>query len=137
MFDKFVRDFESRLNQLRLVEMGVKVSKELDSMSLYLYFAEMYLRRLLDPQIHLAFLMDLLSRVDTEHSKDAHVLLLASLARAKLLYGDAEGTKKDIDEAWKILDELTGVENMVNAAYYGVAADYYKVSGSFRLSRAL
>lgn len=32
VFDKFVRDFESRLNQLRLVEMGVKVSKEIDSM---------------------------------------------------------------------------------------------------------
>ena len=31
VFDKFVRDFESRLNQLRLVEMGVKVSKDLDS----------------------------------------------------------------------------------------------------------
>ena len=50
--------------------------------------------------------MDLLSRVDTNHSPDAHVLLLASLARAKLLYGDAEGTKTDIDGAWKILDEL-------------------------------
>lgn len=34
VFDTFVRDFESRLNQLRLVEMGVKVSKEIDSASL-------------------------------------------------------------------------------------------------------
>lgn len=33
VFDKFVRDFESRLNQLRLVEMGVKVSKVIDSTS--------------------------------------------------------------------------------------------------------
>ena len=32
-----------------------------------------------------------------------------------------------MDEAWKILDSLEGVENAVNAAYYGVAADYYKV----------
>ena len=31
VFDKFVRDFEARLNQLRLVQMGVKVSKEIDS----------------------------------------------------------------------------------------------------------
>ena len=31
VFNKFVRDFESKLNQLRLVEMGVKVSKEIDS----------------------------------------------------------------------------------------------------------
>lgn len=38
MFDKFVRDFEVRLNQLRLVEMGVKVSKELDSTSMHIDF---------------------------------------------------------------------------------------------------
>ncbi len=31
VFNKFVRDFESKLNQLRLVEMGVTVSKEIDS----------------------------------------------------------------------------------------------------------
>jgi 26S proteasome regulatory subunit N9 len=45
-----------------------------------------------------------------------------------LLYGDIEGTKADMDEAWKILDSLETVENNVNAAYYSVAADYYKVS---------
>ena len=31
VFDRFVRDFESKLNQLRLVEMGVKVAREIDS----------------------------------------------------------------------------------------------------------
>lgn len=33
VFVKFVRDFEEKLNQLRLVEMGVKVAKEIDSAS--------------------------------------------------------------------------------------------------------
>ena len=80
-----------------------------------------------DPATHLQFLKDLLERVNTEKSPEAHVLLLATLAHAKLLYGDNEGTKNDIDAAWKVLDELSGVEPSVNAAYYGVAADYYKV----------
>ena len=31
VYAQFVRDFETKLNQLRLVEMGVKVSKEIDS----------------------------------------------------------------------------------------------------------
>lgn len=31
VFEQFVRDFEARINQLRLVELGVKVSKEIDS----------------------------------------------------------------------------------------------------------
>jgi 26S proteasome regulatory subunit N9 len=83
-----------------------------------------------DPQVHLTFLTSVLSRIDTETSKEAHVLLLASVAHAKLLYGDLEGTKSDMDAAWKILDTLEGVDNGVNAAYYGVGADYYKV-GSF------
>lgn len=83
---------------------------------------------LADPAQHIAFLTDLLSRIDTDASPEAHVLLLATLAHAKLSYGDIEGTKTDIDAAWKILDELSGVENSVNAAYYSVAADYYKAS---------
>lgn len=55
------------------------------------------------------------------------MLLLANIAHAKLVYGDLEGTKKDMDAAWKTLDQLEGVDNAVNASYYRVAADYYKV----------
>lgn len=82
-----------------------------------------------DPASHLQFLTGLLERVDTSKSPEAHVLLLATLAHAKLLFGDHEGTKNDIDAAWKVLDELSGVDPSVNAAYYEVAADYYKVRG--------
>jgi 26S proteasome regulatory subunit N9 len=80
-----------------------------------------------DPQTHLTFLTSLLSRIDSVKSQEAHVLLLATIAHAKLLYGDLEGTKTDMDSAWKTLDTLEGVDGGVNAAYYGVAADYYKV----------
>ena len=31
VFDRFVRDFETKLNQLKLVEMGVTVSRDIDS----------------------------------------------------------------------------------------------------------
>ncbi|EIN05732.1 PCI-domain-containing protein [Punctularia strigosozonata HHB-11173 SS5] len=114
VFERFVRDFEQRLNQLRLVEMGVKVSREIDN-----------------PHAHLTFLSSLLARIDKEKSPQAHVLLLSMLAHAKLLFGDIEGTKTDMDAAWTVLDSLAGVENAVNASYYSVAADYYKAS--FRL----
>ncbi|KAF8073469.1 hypothetical protein FPV67DRAFT_1410368 [Lyophyllum atratum] len=114
VFERFVRDFESKINQLRLVEMAVKVSKEIDN-----------------PEVHITFLTSLLSRIDADKSKEAHVLLLATIAHAKLLYGDLEGTKTDMDAAWKILDTLEGVDNGVNAAYYGVAADYYKARAEY------
>ncbi|KAG5652718.1 hypothetical protein H0H81_003969 [Sphagnurus paluster] len=114
VFEQFVRDFETKINQLRLVEMGVKVSREIDN-----------------PQIHLTFLTSLLSRIDIAKSHEAHVLLLATIAHAKLLYGDLEGTKTDMDAAWKVLDTLEGVDNGVNAAYYGVGADYYKARAEY------
>ncbi|KAF6749948.1 hypothetical protein DFP72DRAFT_912084 [Ephemerocybe angulata] len=114
VFEQFVRDFESKINQLKLVEMGVKVSKDIDN-----------------PQTHLTFLTSLLSRVDTAASPEAHVLLLASIAHAKLLYGDLEGTKADMDSAWAVLDKLDNVDSRVNAAYYGVAADYYKAKAEY------
>ncbi|EAU87386.1 proteasome 26S subunit [Coprinopsis cinerea okayama7 len=114
VFERFVRDFETKINQLRLVEMAVKVAKDIDN-----------------PTTHLAFLTSLAERIDTEKSKQAHVLLLASIAHTKLVYGDLEGTKNDMDSAWKILDTLEGVESSVNAAYYGVAADYYKAKAEY------
>lgn len=80
-----------------------------------------------DPATNLSFLNSLVARIDTEKPSEAHVLLLSSIAYAKLLYGDLEGTLTDMDAAWKVLDDLDGVDPVVNAAYYSVAADYYKV----------
>ncbi|KAH9476676.1 putative 26S proteasome regulatory subunit rpn9 [Psilocybe cubensis] len=111
VFELFVRDFESKLNQLRLAEMAVKVAGVIDA-----------------PQ---NFLTALLSRIDKETAPEAHVILLTAIAKAKLLFGDQQGTKTDIDAAQKILDSLDSVENSVNAAYYRVAADYFKMKGDF------
>ena len=39
VYTRFVRDFEERLNPLRLAEMGIKISQDIDSASpLFLYF---------------------------------------------------------------------------------------------------
>ncbi|KAG2741487.1 hypothetical protein P692DRAFT_20880543 [Suillus brevipes Sb2] len=57
------RDFESKLNQLKLVEMGTKVSKEIDN-----------------PQSQVLFLNSILFRIDAETSQEAYVLLLANIA---------------------------------------------------------
>lgn len=84
-----------------------------------------------DPSTEVTFFNELLARIPTSKAPDAHVLLLATIARSKLMYGDNEGAKVDMDEAWKVLDNLSDVESRVRAAYYHVAADYYKVSSPF------
>lgn len=142
VFAKFVRDFETKLNQLRLVDMGVKVAKEIDSMFSPLHLPGYFLKHIpnyrslrnlmvafdiADPSTEVTFFNELLSRIPTSKAPDAHVLLLATIAGSKLMYGDNEGAKVDMDEAWKVLDNLSDVESRVRAAYYHVAADYYKV----------
>jgi hypothetical protein len=87
-----------------------------------------------DPSDHIGFLSDILSRIEKDKSQEAYVLLLATIARAKLVFGDTEGTKADMDAAWKVLDDLSGVDSGVNAAYYSIAADYYKVNSSRKMS---
>ncbi|KAG8908979.1 26S proteasome regulatory subunit [Tulasnella sp. 403] len=114
LFNKFIQSFENKLNSLKVVEIGVKVSRQLS-----------------DPNDILSFLSSLLSRVDKTVSAPAYVLALASLAHAKLVFGDISGTKKDIDECQKVLDDLDGVEPNVSAAYYGVAADFYKAKADY------
>lgn len=111
----------------------MKVSRDIDSAFLNLRYFSLSLslslpKQTVDPQVHLTFLTSLLSRIDADKSKDAHVLLLATIARAKLLYGDLEGTRGEMEKAWGVLDALDDVEPGVNAAYYGLAADYYKAS---------
>ncbi|KDQ23615.1 hypothetical protein PLEOSDRAFT_1086107 [Pleurotus ostreatus PC15] len=105
VFNIFVRDFESKMNQLRLVEMGVKVAKDIENA----------------PD----------APPTSQSSIEAYVLLLATIAHTKLVFGDLEGTKTDMDAAWDVLDRLDGVENGVRAAYYGVAADYYKAKAEY------
>ncbi|KAH9964863.1 hypothetical protein BC827DRAFT_1126950 [Russula dissimulans] len=119
VYARFVRDFEERLNPLRLAEMGITISQDIDN-----------------PAQHLGFLTDLLSRITQDKSPDAHVLVLSTLAHAKLLFGDLDGSKTDIDAAWKILDNLDAVDNSVNGAYYRVAADYYKVCDLIEQAKA-
>jgi len=114
VYDRFVRDFADKLNPLKLVEMGVKVARQIDN-----------------PSDHIGFLSDILLRIDKDKSQEAYVLLLATIARAKLIFGDIEGTKADMDAAWKVLDELSGVDSGVNAAYYSIAADYYKAKAEY------
>lgn len=129
LFNKFIRDFESKLNQLKLVEIGVKVSRQLSGKH-SVVFTCMLLNAgdSIEPNEILAFLSSLLSRIDKAEHPAAYVLALSTLAHAKLVFGDLVGTKTDIDACSTILDDLDGVEQNVNAAFYGVAADYYKVS---------
>jgi 26S proteasome regulatory subunit N9 len=45
--------------------------------------------------------------------------------------GDLPACKKSLNECESLLSEIEGVEPIVNAGYYGVAGDYYKVKADY------
>ena len=62
---------------------------------------------------------------------EAYALSLASIAYAQLLLGDLPACKKSLDEVETLLADQDTVEPVVNAGYYGVAGDYFKVKADY------
>jgi hypothetical protein len=65
--------------------------------------------------------------VNTPATQDAYVYALVEAASLKLILGQGEAVRKDLDGAAKILDTFDSVDPVIHAAYYRVNADYYSV----------
>lgn len=65
--------------------------------------------------------------MNTPATQDAYVYALVEAASLKLLLGQGEAVRKDLDGAAKILDTFDSVDPVIHAAYYRVNADYYSV----------
>jgi 26S proteasome regulatory subunit N9 len=82
----------------------------------------------IDPRKSLTFLQPHITSLSTKkESQDAFVLASMESAHYKLIISDLEGCKTCIDECKKIIDSLEGLDIDVNANFYRVSADYYKV----------
>lgn len=104
VFQRLIRDIEPRINQLSLAKMGARVSKEITgklSRFPYMFVFENY-HDFSDPAQHLSLLTSLMGRINKAKHPEAYALLLSTLASAKLIYGDMQGTKTDMDEALKV-----------------------------------
>ena len=76
-----------------------------------------------------------LSKVSED--KEAFVLASMELAHYKLALNQPDECRKLIDDCEKVLDQLSGVEPVIHAGFYRVAADYYKVSSIRAIVNAL
>ncbi|KAI1809159.1 hypothetical protein GGS20DRAFT_597103 [Poronia punctata] len=110
----FISEFADKINQLKLVDLGLKAATQCR-----------------DPRERLAFLASLTKKVDGENSRDAFVHATVATARVELQLGDIEAARRDLDKAEKILESFDSVETKVHAAFYQVNADYYKVNADF------
>jgi len=114
IFKSFVVSFADKINQLKLVSLGLMASAGCA-----------------DDQERLVFLTSLSHRVNKPSSQDAYVYAMAKVAKFKLRLKDFEGSQKGLERCQKILDSFDTVEAVVNAAFYEVNADYYYAKQEF------
>ncbi|KAI1100436.1 hypothetical protein F4804DRAFT_46682 [Jackrogersella minutella] len=110
----FILKFADKINQLKLVDLGLKAATQCR-----------------DNQERLTFLTSLAKKVDNENSQDAFVYATTAVARVELDLRDLEASRTDLDKAERILDSFDSVETKVHAAFYQVNADYYQAKADF------
>ncbi|KAK9369228.1 hypothetical protein V1509DRAFT_620113 [Lipomyces kononenkoae] len=114
VYTQFVGTFASKINQLKLVSLGLATSATFEDKSEALHFMNA-----------------LVEKVNTPASQDAYVYAQIETARVKLQIQDLDGARVTLDSAGAILEKFDSVESVINAAYYSVNADYYKAKADF------
>jgi 26S proteasome regulatory subunit N9 len=84
----------------------------------------------LDTNEALEFMTTIVEKVNTSTTQDAYVYAMVETAALKLLLGQQESVRKDLDAVGKILDTFDSVDKVIHASYYRVNADYYSVFAS-------
>ncbi|KAF2278266.1 uncharacterized protein EI97DRAFT_414638 [Westerdykella ornata] len=113
LFDVFIKSFANKINQLKLVQLGLSTAE------------------LRGEQERSEFLASLAKSVNKPASQDAYVYATVAVAEFQLFQRDLDAAKKNLDECERILDTFDSVENIVHAAFYRACAEYYKRQNEF------
>ncbi|KAI9773459.1 MAG: 26S proteasome regulatory subunit [Geoglossum simile] len=114
LYKTFVLSFSEKINQLKLVKLGLIAATQCN-----------------DDQERLVFLTAIAEKVNKPSSQDAFVYATVAVAGVKLQLGDYDGARKELDRAERILDLFDSVETVVHASFYRVNADYYQAKLEF------
>ncbi|RSH93921.1 26S proteasome regulatory subunit [Saitozyma podzolica] len=131
LFEKFITTVESKINALKLAEISRRVGREYTEPDLTLRFLQSVHSRLPSPYPVPPSGDNPGSPAPSRPIPEAYALSLSSIAYAQLLLGDLPACKKSLDECEKLLAEQDSVEPVVNAGFYGVAGDYFKVKADY------
>lgn len=113
LYQKFVISWKNKVADLRSVQLAVAAAKQIK-----------------EPNEALAFLQG--ERDEVEKDTPPHLLCSIEATHYKLMLGDLDVVKKDVDQGNKVLNNYDAVETVVSAAYYRVAAEYYKARASYQ-----
>jgi 26S proteasome regulatory subunit N9 len=74
------------------------------------------------------FMTSIVEKVNTPATQEAYVYAVVETASLKLLLGELEGVRKDLDAASKILDTFDSIDTIIHASFYRVNSEYYSVN---------
>ncbi|OJD34756.1 proteasome regulatory particle subunit [Diplodia corticola] len=114
LFNTFVRTFADKINQLKLVTLGLSAASQFK-----------------DDKERLTFLQSLANKANKPASQDAYVYATVAVASVQLQLRDFPASRKKLDESERILDSFDTVETVVHASFYRVNAEYYKSQQEF------
>jgi 26S proteasome regulatory subunit N9 len=109
LYDRFIRDFEAKINQLELVKIALSIR-----------------RQITDVNDAVNWLQKISEKISSESQKEAYSYILAEIAWLKLNLGLLDDTKALTDKIAGILDTITGADPIVYSAFYRVLSLYYK-----------
>jgi len=107
-YNKFISDFEKKLNPLSLVEM----------------LCPYVIRQFTDTENAIEFLKS--AKEKTSESKEAQVLVLTAIGNIRLLTNDYVATKAIISECEDILAGIPGV-TIVHSRFYELCSNYHQI----------
>ncbi|KAL1301738.1 hypothetical protein AAFC00_005941 [Neodothiora populina] len=114
LFNTFIKSFADKINQLKLVTLGLSAASQCE-----------------DETSRLQFLTSLATRVDKPSSQDAFVYANTAVAAVHLRLGNNEDSRKRLDNCESILDTFDSVDSIVHASFYRVNADYHQAKHDF------
>jgi len=109
LYDNFIKEFESRINQLKFVKIGLSITRQVK-----------------DPVHAIAFIKHFTAKLN-QKDKEAYSLTLSEIALLHLRQHHVEPAKALIDEATKLLEDVTGADPFVNSSLHKALSSYYKV----------
>lgn len=110
MYEKFITDFEHRINPLSLVEICLPI-----------------VRQYQDFQLAVAFLEQLAGKI--KHEQEPKILVNTAIGAIYLEQKNFEETKKRVEETEQELEKIDGVTT-VHARFYELSSNFYKTIGN-------
>ncbi|CAO1634114.1 unnamed protein product [Parajaminaea phylloscopi] len=113
LFQNFIVHWKGKVADLSIAELVTEAAKQLK-----------------EPELALAFISG--QRDEMPPGSPPHLLLSMEATYHRLLLGQLEDVRKEVDAGQKVLNGYDAVDNVVSGGFYRVAAEYYKAKAMYQ-----